>query len=317
MVAVGVDLGGTKIMAVLFEDGCVVDQAKKSTPRVGTPDDVLDAVASVVRKVDPDGRAERIGIGVPGPVRPGTGVLPVARNLPGWDHDVDVAAGLSRRCGDRRVVVDNDVNVGTLAEVRLGAGVGCDNVLGVFMGTGVGAGLVLDGVLRQGPRGLAGEIGHTYVSFRDRSGGDVGRGELEDYAGRRMMELRARARHEAGEPTVLVDLVGDRRMKSSTWAEALAAGDDVACSIIDDATDAMAAAIAGAIALVDLELIVLGGGMAERLGDDFRLALEQRIVDRAFAEGFAPVRPAALGDVGGAIGAALRATETAVEGGAP
>lgn len=317
MVAVGVDLGGTKIMAALVEDGRVVGKAKKSTPRVGPPDDVLDAVAAVVRKADPDGRADLIGIGVPGPVRPGTGVLPVARNLPGWDHEVDVAAGLSRRCDGRRVVVDNDVNVGTLAEVRLGAGVGCDNVLGVFMGTGVGAGLVLDGVLRQGPRGLAGELGHAYVSFRDHDAGEVGRGELEDYAGRRMMEHRARTRHEAGEPTALVDLVGDGRMKSSTWAKALAKDDAVARSIIDEATDAMAAAIASAIALVDLELIVLGGGMAERLGDDFRLALEARIADRAFAGGDAPVRAAALGEVGGAIGAALRATETASDGGAP
>lgn len=310
MIAVGVDLGGTKAMAVLVDEGRVVDKAKKPTPRVGTPDDVLDTVAAVVRKVDPDGRAEVIGIGVPGPVRPGTGVLPLARNLPGWDHDVDVAEGLGQRCGDRPVVVDNDVNVGTLAEVRLGAGMGCDNVLGVFMGTGVGAGLVLDGVLRQGPRGLAGELGHAYVSFRDLDRAVVGRGELEDYAGRRMMEQRARARHEAGELTKLVDLVGDQRMKSSTWAKALSEGDVVAQSIVDDATDAMAAAIASAIALVDLELIVLGGGMAERLGEDFRLALEHRIAERAFAGGDAPVRVAALGDVGGALGAAIRADES-------
>jgi glucokinase len=302
---IGIDLGGTKIMGVLVEDGQVIASAKKSTPKVGTPVDVLDAVAAVVRKTDPEGRADAIGVGVPGPVRPGTGVLPVANNLPGWDHDVDVASGLGERCGGRRVVVDNDVNVGTLAEVRLGAGVGVANVLGVFMGTGVGAGLVLDGALRQGPRGFAGELGHAYVAFRDFDRAGVGRGEVEDYVGRRMMERRARARHAAGEATALVDLAGDGRMKSSTWQAALAEGDPMARSIIDEAADALAAAIASAIALVDLELVVLGGGMADRLGESFRLDLERRVADRAFAGAAAPVRAAALGDTGGALGAAL------------
>ncbi len=310
MPSIGIDLGGTKIMAVLVDEGRVVEKAKKSTPRVGTPADVLDAIAATVRKVDPDGVAARMGIGVPGPVRPGTGVLPVALNLPGWDHDVDVASGLADRCGGRTVVVDNDVNVGTLAEVRLGAATDVDNVLGVFMGTGVGAALVLDGVLRQGPRGLAGELGHTYVAFRDFAGAAVGRGELEDYAGRRRMEARARARASSGEATALVELAGDGRMKSSTWETALAADDAVARSIVAEATDAMAAALASAIALVDIELIVLGGGMAERLGEPFRADLEQRVAARAFAGVAAPVRSVSLGSTGGALGAALLAEET-------
>jgi glucokinase len=305
MPRIGIDLGGTKIMGVLVDDGQVIGTAKKSTPKAGTPSDVLDAVAMVVGKVDPDGRASAIGVGVPGPVRPFTGVLPVAKNLPGWDHDVDVATGLRERCDGRTVMVDNDVNVGTLAEVRFGAAVGAVDVLGIFMGTGVGAGLVLDGTLRRGPRGLAGELGHAYVAFRDFRAEGIGRGEVEDYAGRRMMERRARARHAAGEATALVDLAGEGRMKSSTWEAALAGGDPMARSIIDDATDALAAAIASAIALVDIELVVLGGGMAERLGEPFRLDLEQRVADRSFADAGAPIRAAALGDTGGALGAAL------------
>lgn len=305
MPVVGIDLGGTKIMGVLVDAGRIVADAKKATPRSGTPFDVLDAVAAVVHTVDPDARAEAIGVGVPGPVRPGTGVLPIASNLPGWDHDVDVAAALRERCGGREIFVDNDVNVGTLAEVRFGAGQGVTDVLGIFMGTGVGAGLVLDGVLRRGPRGLAGEIGHVHVAFHDFGRAEVGRGEVEDYAGRRMMERRARARHAAGEATLLVELAGDGRMKSSTWEKALVAGDRVAESIVDEAADALAAAIAGAIALVDIELVVLGGGMADRLGEPFRVELERRVAERAFLGAGVPVRAAVLGDTGGALGAAL------------
>lgn len=310
MSVIGVDLGGTKIMGVLVDDGRIVETAKRATPRVGGPPDVLDAIADVVATVDPDRRAPAIGVGVPGPVRPGSGVLPIARNLPGWDHDVDVAAGLAQRSGGRRVVVDNDVNVGTLAECRVGAGVGVRDLLGVFMGTGVGAGLVLDGRLRQGPRGIAGELGHAYVAFREFAAAAVGRGELEDYAGRRMMEARARALHAQGETTALVELAGDGRMKSSVWERALEAGDPMAARLVDEATEALAAALASAIALVDIELVVLGGGLAERLGEAFRSDLESRLAARAFAGRAAPVRSVILGDTGGALGAALLAEET-------
>lgn len=310
MTTVGIDLGGTKVFGAMVDGGDVLATGKTSTPHSGGPDDVLDAVARVVAKVDPDGIGERIGIGVPGPVLPGSGILPLAGNLPGWDHPVDVAKELSARCGGRMVAVGNDVNVATLAEHRYGAGAGSDNMLAVFMGTGVGAGLVLDGVLRTGPRGVAGELGHAYVAFRDFEAASVGRGEVEDYAGRRMMEARARARHADGEATALVDLVGDGRMKSSTWSKALKQDDLVARSIIDEATTALATALASAIALVDIDLIVLGGGMAERLGEPFRVELESRLHERAFAGVAASIRSASLGDAGGAIGAALLAEQT-------
>ena len=125
------------------------------------------------------------------------------------------------------------------------------------------------------------------------------------------MEARARALHADGEASVLIDLAGSDRMKSSTWEKALAAGDPVAVRIIDEAAEAMASALASAIALVDIELIVLGGGMAERLGPSFRADLERRVADRAFAGAGAPVVSAVLGDTGGALGAALLVEEPA------
>ena len=305
MTTLGIDLGGTKIMAVRVDGETVADRAKRSTPRTGGPADVLDAMAAAAVAADPEGNAGAIGVGVPGPVRPGTGVLPHASNLPGWTADIDVAGELSARLGGRPVVVDNDVNVATLAEHRLGAGRGTDDLLGVFMGTGVGAGLVLGGRLRQGPRGLAGEIGHLFVSFRDMVAGGIVRGELEDYAGRRAMEARARRIHADGEPTALVELAGEGRMRSRVWSEAVALGDPVAQRLVDEAAEAMSAALASAIALVDVEMIVLGGGMAQRLGERFRADVQRRLADRAFVGLSAPIRTASLGDTGGALGAAL------------
>ncbi|MEZ5168902.1 MAG: ROK family protein [Acidimicrobiales bacterium] len=310
MAAIGIDLGGTKILAALVEEGVATAKEKRSTPRTATPGNVLDAVAAMVDRLDPEERADMLGIGVPGPVAPDSGVLAMAANLTGWSGPVDVAAELSARCGGRRVVVGNDVNCATLAEARLGAGRAANDLIGVFMGTGVGAGLVLDGHLRIGPRGYAGELGHIYVNLRDFEVSPIGRGELEDYAGRRMMEARARARHDAGESTDLLDLAGEGRMKSSIWAAALDAGDTVASEIVDDAAEALATALASATTLLDIELVVLGGGMAERLGAAFRADLERRVQRRTFGGAAVRVVAPALGSVGPAIGAALFAEET-------
>lgn len=292
-------------MAVLVDDRVVQAKAKRSTPVSGGPDGVIDTIIRAVTKIDPDGRASAIGIGVPGPVIPGTGVLPAAPNLPGWDHAVPVGDLLSERLGGRPVVVGNDVNAGTLAEHCLGAGVGVDNMLGVFAGTGVGAGLILDGVLRQGPRGLAGEIGHSFVAFRDLTSDGPGRGELEDFAGRRSMERRARWLVEQGEDTVLFDLAEGGRLKSRIWAEAFDARDALASRLLGEAASALAAAVASAIVLIDLELVVLGGGLVECLGESFRERVEEELMERSFAGITTPVCAARLGDTGSAVGAAL------------
>jgi|DEB0MinimDraft_10_1074344.scaffolds.fasta_scaffold00289_14 glucokinase len=306
---IGIDLGGTKVLAVLVEDGQIIAREKRATPRTGTPENVLDTLVTAVQRIDPDGSVERIGIGVPGPVVPGTGVLPAAPNLPNWDHDVPVAQLMSERLDGRNVVVGNDVNLGTLAEHRLGAGRGVDDLLGVFVGTGVGAGLVLDGRLRQGHRGLAGEIGHTFVAFADFvHGGGSGRGELEDYAGRAALERRVLTANPDRAETLLGFRRGGR-LKSKGWVDALEREDPLARDLVDQAASALAASIASAVALLDLELVVLGGGFAGRLGEPFRRQVEGEVHKRAFAGASAAVVHAQLGDVAGALGAALMVDE--------
>ncbi|MGH8994162.1 MAG: ROK family protein, partial [Acidimicrobiia bacterium] len=161
MAWIGVDLGGTKIYAVALDGEKVVAEGKRKTPTQGGPLAVVDAMAAVVSDLGGAEDVAGVGVGAPGVVDPVDGTVRSAPNLPGWMEPFGMSAALSESLGGLPVEVDNDVNVGTLAEHRMGAGRGAENLLGVFVGTGVGAGLILGGELRRGPSGAAGEIGHT------------------------------------------------------------------------------------------------------------------------------------------------------------
>jgi len=309
---IGVDLGGTKIYGVALDGDKVVAEGKRKTPTQGGPLAVVDAIAAVVAEVAGGQELAGVGVGAPGVVDPADGTVRSAPNLPGWMEPFGMSAALSESLGGTPVEVDNDVNVGTLAEHRMGAGRGAENLLGVFVGTGVGAGLILGGELRRGPTGAAGEIGHTIVRRGGRTCGCGGRGHLEAYAGRAVMERRAREMEAKGKDTVLVDLARARRMTSGVFVRALAVADPVAVELIDDAVAALGAAIASAVALLDLPLVVIGGGLADRLGPAFVARVEAAVKVELFPKNpTLRILPGELGDRGGAIGAALVATERA------
>jgi glucokinase len=206
------------------------------------------------------------------------------------------------------VAIGNDVDVATTAEVRLGAAKPYSSVLGVFWGTGVGGGIVLNGKLWAG-RGAAAEIGHMVV----RRGGarcPCGRrGCMEAYAGRASMEIRARRLGAQGAQTSLFTIMEDRgrdRLTSGVWARALDQGDPLAEQLMDRAVKALGAGIASAVNLLDVEAVVIGGGLGVRLGEPYVNRIREAMMPHLFADDRPPaVLPAALGDAGGAIGAAL------------
>lgn len=316
MPVVGVDLGGTKIFGALVDPArtgleAVLDDAKSSTPTGGV-DSVLDAVEAVVRRLDPEPSA--VGIGTPGVVEPGTGRVLLAPNLSGFHRPVEVRRLLEDRLGCP-VSVGNDVNVAALGEARAGAGVGHDDVLAVWLGTGLGAGLVLDGHLRVGPHGLAGELGHAVVMPGGRRCGCGGLGHLEAYIGRRALESLARELHAAGRPTQLVELAGDGPMKSKVFRAAYDAGDAVARELLDEGILLLAVAVVNVAVTVDIGAVVVGGGLGERFAD---LVTEQ-LASALRTLGHAGIEPAvlaaALGDHAGALGAARLAVEAGRDAG--
>jgi glucokinase len=248
-----------------------------------------------------------VGVGSPGVVDEATGAVSTARNLPDWEGSFELGAMLSRELGTR-VFVGNDVQVATDAEFELGAGRPYPSLLGVMWGTGVGGGLILDGKPWLG-RGGAAEIGHVVVKIDGRRCPCGRRGCMEAYAGRAAMEARARSRHEKGANTDLFKLMKERnrtKLTSAVWAKALEREDKLATELIDEAVEALGAGIASAQNLLDVEAIVIGGGLGVRLGEPFVKRIRKAMGPHLFNDTHPPeVMVAGLGDLGGALGAAL------------
>jgi glucokinase len=319
----GIDLGGTKVQgAVVDEHGGVLATEVASTPATGGPQSVVDQVAAVVL-----GAIDRLGIGVAeldgvgigsaGTVRMAEGTVSWAGNLDGFDRGpVPLARLVAAALGlePDRVHVDNDVNAATIAEHRAGAGRGLDDLIAVFAGTGVGGGLVLEGRLRRGVRGAAGEIGHTVVAMDGARCPCGRRGCVEAYVGRSPMEWAVRAAVEAGRATALPGIqrrLGRARLTTDVLAEALAAGDELAAELVARAADALGAGIASACNLLDLEGVLLGGGLVDGLGESFVRQVDAATRPLLLAtEPPLEIRRTALGDLAGAVGAALLVHET-------
>jgi glucokinase len=206
------------------------------------------------------------------------------------------------------VRVGNDVQVAVQAEFELGAGKQFDTILGVWWGTGVGGGMILDGKPWIG-RGAAGEIGHVVVKRGGARCTCGRRGCMEAYAGRLAMEIKARKEVKKGAKTDLFKIMeehGRDRLTSGVWERALRHGDDLATRLIDRAVKMLGVGIASSINLLDPEAVIVGGGLGVRLGEKY----VRRIATRMHPHLFIADRPpqmhlAALGDLGGAIGAAL------------
>ena len=311
----GVDLGGTKIQTVLVDRHRVVGSSRVLTPQNGA-DSVIVAISDSIKASIASAGARTadvaaVGIGSPGTIDHEHGLVSNSPNVPGFETGpVPLGPEVARALGGVQVSLENDVRVATLGEWKRGAGRPYTDLLGVFVGTGVGGGLVIGGELRTG-RGSAGEIGHTVVRDGGRRCGCGRRGCVEAYAGRARIEITARRWHEHGRPTRLFDLMRKRgrdRVTSGTIADALERRDALTVELIDQAVWALGLALANAQNLLDLEAIVVGGGLGDRLGAPF----VERIEASAMPHLHVPERPprfltTELGDLSGAVGAAVLA----------
>ena len=309
----GIDLGGTKIEAIVVDDeNAVLGTSRRETPRSGGPPEVVRELSAALGEAAAGAGVEPaqlagVGVGSPGEVDAAAGTVARASNLPDWADAFPLATALGEQLGVA-VVVGNDVRVAVEAERVLGAGRTYRSFLGVWWGTGVGGAVVVDGRLWLG-RGSAGELGHVVV----RQGGarcPCGRrGCLEAYAGRAAMEHRARRAFAKGTKTDLFELMrkhGRDRLTSGVWATALVRDDELAVRLVERAYQALGAGVASAINLLDLEAVVVGGGLGTRLGQPGAERIAAAMQPHLFVSDRPPdVVTTELGDAGGALGAAL------------
>jgi glucokinase len=313
-----VDLGGTKVLAAIVSpSGEIVSRAKRSTGKDGRPDPVLDRIAETVKKAAASAGVElsqlrAVGIGAPGPVDADAGVLHTAPNLDGW-KDVRVADELSARLGVP-VGLDNDVRVAVMAEQAAGAGRGARSWIAIWPGTGIGGGVVLDGQLWRGTTGAAGELGHITVKAGGPRCGCGAKGHLEALASRsaivRYLDRRARKGHK----TMLEELAGDvEKSKSGDIAEAFQKGDKETVRAIERAAKYLSIGIASVANTVNPELVVVGGGLTEALGEPFIRMIQKKLKGRPMTAATDSLRvvQSQLGDDAGITGAALVARRRA------
>jgi glucokinase len=311
---IGVDLGGTKVLAGVFDaEGKLLARQKVPTEAAQGQDAVLGQLRKVVDAVLSEasvrpGQIAALGMGIPGQVDPTANRVRYAPNL-GW-RNFDLAQELARHWSWPSFF-ENDVKLGTYGEFVHGAARGARHVLGVFVGTGVGGGLILNGELYNGFNFSAGEIGHTILHWRKGT-------ELETLAGRRSMmrraeELLADAPKQARKDWKGID---PAEVKSSHLAQLYEKDNPIAAQLVDDAARALGAALGSAINLLSPEVIVLGGGLAGALGEPFQERVWEIALRFALPQAADGVRcvPAALKDDSGIYGAAAYARKKKAAG---
>lgn len=299
MTQIGIDVGGSKTALGLVEDGDVLDRILIDSHGERGPESWTTRVARAVADLaaGPHGRPDCVGVGIAGQVD-GAGHLALAPNL-GWT-DVDVA-GMVRDATGFPTRVLGDVQAIAVGEWLHGAARGARDAVAIFLGTGVGAGVILDGELRRGAGGSLGEIGHLLVDPEGPPCTCGSRGCLEVYAGGWGIAARARARIEAGDATS----IDADRPDARAVAGAAGAGDAVAREILADAGSALGAGLVAILNLYNPEVVVIGGGVARGIPELIDVAVEHA-ADRALPAPLARARfeAAALDVDAGVVGAA-------------
>jgi len=300
MAVLGIDIGGTKIAAGMVEKGGRLLASVVAPTRAANGYEV--SIAQLYSAIDQliSEEISAIGICAPGPLNPKTGVVINPPNLPGW-RDVPLAELVEQRY-KIRCRVENDANAAGLAEALMGAGRGFANVFYATLSTGVGAGIIINGKIYHGKNGAAAEGGHVTIDYRSEAVCNCGsRGCIEVLASGTAMTRRASGLIGEYPASVL----GAEPATAEAIGRAAAAGDPLGVRILDETAEMLSAWLGSMISLLDPDVIVIGGGVAqigEPLFSRLRRITPGRTINQFASE--TPIVPAQLGSDAGIIGAA-------------
>lgn len=307
--AIGIDLGGTKILTGLVNkgNGEVLYSIKQKTGSEKTAENIVEKLKISIKELLETSKfdiaqIDSIGIGAPGQVDREKGILISAPNL--HCENLNLKAILEREFFIP-TYLGNDVGIATLGEMKFGAGVGFDNFVCVFVGTGIGSGIAEHGKIRYGATGTCGEIGHIIVDAGGRPCGCGGNGCLEAYASRTAIEARIMGALKKGRPSIITEYMrDDKAISSKMIRKALEHKDELITQILFEASDYLSNGLATVINFYNPELIILGGGLIDAV-DEFY----ERTITKAKTKAL-PIpaskiqfKKAKLGDFSGVIGA--------------
>ncbi|MFN0066144.1 MAG: ROK family protein [Limisphaerales bacterium] len=314
---IGVDLGGTKILAGVFTPQFkLVAKVKLSTKGERGPEAVIERVARAVQDAVDEADCElkqvaAVGIGAPGAVESDEGRVIFAPNLAGW-KDVPLRKALEKELGVP-VFAENDCNVATLGVHMVELDGRPRNLVGIFLGTGIGGGLILDGRLYTGFNRTAGELGHMVLDVDGPKCGCGNKGCFEALASRSAIFRRIQQAVKDGEKTVLTEMLGNdlAEMRSGDLRKAIRKGDKLTDKIVEDAAEYTGIAIGNLINLLNPQHVVLGGGVIEALGDEMMAIIIETARDYAMpgTDKGVEIMASKLGDDAGIYGAAVLAKQ--------
>jgi glucokinase len=286
---VGVDLGGTNIRAALLDEkGTILREVREKTEAHLGPVRIIAKLISVVERVKGEEKVRGIGIGCPGPLDAKTGIILSPPNLPGWD--MIPLASMVEEHFQLPVKVDNDANVAAVAEAILGAGSGCESVYYLTVSTGVGGGFVINGKVFQGANGYAGEVGNMIVVPNGVKHPALNAGALETLASGTAMGVAGKAK-------------GIHGGAEAVFREAKALN-KVAQTIVNEAIEYLAVAIANLTHAINPEVFVVGGGVMNS-EEQVLLPLRGKVKEYVYPglKESVNIIPAKLGSNSGVIGA--------------
>ena len=307
--AIGIDLGGTKILTGIVNkgNGEVLYSIKQKTGKEKDAENIVEKLKLSIKELIETShfdiaQIDSIGIGAPGQVDRNRGILVSAPNLN--CENLNLKALLEREFYIP-TFLGNDVEIATLGEMKFGAGAGFDNFVCIFVGTGVGSGIAENGKIGHGAPGTAGEIGHIIVDAGGRPCGCGGNGCLEAYASRTAIEARILGALKKGRQSIITDFMrDDKPISSKMLKKALEHKDELVTQVLFEASDYLSNGIATVINFYNPQLIVMGGGLIDAV-DEFYERTITKAKMKALPVPAAKIqfKKAKLGDFSGVVGA--------------
>lgn len=309
--SIGIDLGGTKILAGLVntQTGEVVAYTKKKTKKERGPEVIIKRITNLINELlETSGVSlddiNSIGLGIAGQVDRENGILISAPNLD--CKDVNFKHIFEDKF-HKPVLIGNDVEVATIGELLFGAGKNHNNFVCVFVGTGVGSGIVMNGKLYTGFSGTAGEIGHIIVSSGGRACGCGANGCLEAYASRTAIEQIIKGSIKKGRKSIITEYIkSDGVIRSKFIKMAFDEKDEVVLNCLTEAAEYLSSGLASVINFLNPEMIIMGGGLINAIDSFFDLT-KRKTIAKCLPTPSANIKieKTLLGDFSGVVGAAL------------